>query len=76
MGSKAIKVDEQVKGQLDQLRGKGETYSEVIAGLLSARLKVLEFISILEGQLKFHEWQKQKLDAILAQQGGDHGPGH
>ena len=62
--SKVIKVDDQVYEDLDKLRVKGETFGEIIAMLLNARLRVLELWSILEGQLKFHEYKEQKLKAL------------
>ncbi len=59
--SKVIKVDDQVYEDLDKLRVKGETFGEIIAMLLNARIRVLELWSILEGQLKYAEWREQKL---------------
>ena len=59
--SKPIKVEDQVYNDLDKLRAKGETFSEVIAMLINARVRVLELWSILEGQLKYHEWRDQQL---------------
>ena len=62
--SKAIKVEDQVYNDLDQIRSKGETFSNVIVELLSARLRILELINVLEGQLKFREWQREQLEAL------------
>ena len=59
--SKVIKVDDQVYEDLDKLRVKGETFGEIIAMLLNARIRVLELWSILEGQLKYSEYREQKL---------------
>ena len=59
--SKVIKVDDQVYEGLDKLRVKGETFGEIIAMLLYARVSVLELWSVLEGQLKFHEFKEQKI---------------
>uniref|UniRef100_A0A6H2A3K0 Antitoxin n=1 Tax=viral metagenome TaxID=1070528 RepID=A0A6H2A3K0_9ZZZZ len=64
--SRAIKVDDNVYSQLDQLRGKGETYSMAVESLLNARLKMLELISVLEGQIKYREWQDERLKALSA----------
>jgi len=66
--SKPIRVEDHVYEELDKLRGKSETFSEVIAGLLSARRSMLEMITILQGQLKYHEWQRKQLEKILANQ--------
>jgi len=62
--SKVIKVDDQVYEDLDQLRSKGETFGDIIAMLISARLRVLELWSILEGQLKYSDWREQKLKEL------------
>lgn len=35
--SKAIKIEDKVYHQLDQLRGKGETFSDVVAKLLTTK---------------------------------------
>ena len=59
--SKGIKVDDEVYDGLDQLRGKGESFGDIIAMLLGARLRVLELWSILEGQVKYAEFREQKL---------------
>lgn len=62
--SKAIKVDDQVYQELDQLRVKGETFSQVIAVLLQTRLSILEVMNVLEGTLKFRRWQEERLEEI------------
>jgi len=59
--SKPVKVEDGVYNQLDQLRRKGETFSQVVESLLDARKKTLEAIYILEGALKYHEWREEKL---------------
>ena len=59
---KTIKLEERTYHQLDQLRGKRETFSDAVATLLLARLKVLELSSVLEGQLKYREWQREQLE--------------
>lgn len=61
--SKTIKLEDKVYDELEIFRDKRETFSEAVEGLLAARLKVLELFSILEGQLKYREWQ-------LGQKGG------
>ncbi len=62
--SKVIKVDDQVYANLDQLRSKGETFGDIIAMLISARLRVLELWSILEGQLKYADYREEKLKTL------------
>lgn len=64
--SKAIKVSDGIYDSLDLLRGKSETFSEVIAGLLGAREEMLRVLNHLEGVLKFQEWQRQKLQELEA----------
>lgn len=63
--SRAIKVEDQVYMDLDMIRGKGETYSQVVERLLEARLKMFELLNMIEGVLKYQEWkQTQVLKAI------------
>uniref|UniRef100_A0A6M3Y2H7 Uncharacterized protein n=1 Tax=viral metagenome TaxID=1070528 RepID=A0A6M3Y2H7_9ZZZZ len=59
-----VRVSEGVHGQLDAMRGKDESYNHVIESLLNARLKMLELISVLEGQIKYREWQDERLKAL------------
>ncbi len=67
--SRAIKVEDQVYTELDQIREKGETFSQVVERLLEARLKMFETLSMVEGVLRYQEWkQKQLLKAIREQQ--------
>lgn len=62
--SKVIKVEDQTYTDLDKLRVGRQTFSDVIKGLLLNRLKILEMMSVLEGQIGFREWQREQLDAI------------
>jgi len=67
--SRAIKVEDQVYTELDLIRGKGETFSQIIERLLEARLKMFETLNMVEGVLKYQEWkQKKLLEAIREQQ--------
>ncbi len=67
--SRAIKVEDQVYQELDMIRDKGETFSQVVERLLEARLKMFEMLSMVEGVLRYQEWkQKQLLEAIREQQ--------
>ena len=65
--SKAIKVEAQVYLELDVIRSKGETYSQVIERLLVARLKMFELISRIEDLLKYQEWKQQQIQKALKQ---------
>lgn len=67
--SKAIKVEDQVYLELDLIRDKGETFSQVVERLLQARVKMFEMLSMVEGVLRYQEWkQKQLLKAVQEQQ--------
>lgn len=67
--SKAIKVEDQVYQELDMIRSKGETFSQVVGRLLEARLKMFEALNMIEGVLKYQEWKQKKiLEAIRKQQ--------
>ena len=62
--SKQIRVEDHVATELDKLRVGRQTYSDVIEDLTRARIKILEAMNVLEGQLKFREWQRQELDVM------------
>ena len=66
--SRAIKVEDQVYQELDTLRGKGETFSKVVARLLEARLKFFETLNFIEGVLKYQEWKQQELLKIIKEE--------
>jgi len=68
--SKVVKVEDQVYQELDELRQKGDTFSQVIEDMLKARLKIFELLGIIEGQLKFRGWQRRELERLQKQQGG------
>lgn len=55
--SKAIKVEDHVYQALDLLRAKRATFSDVVEGLLKLRQQTMELMNVLEGQLKYGEWQ-------------------
>ncbi len=59
--SKLIKVEDKVYNQLDHLRVGRQTFSDVTAELLEARLRMLEAFNVLEGILRFREWQREQL---------------
>ena len=64
--SKVIKVENHIYTALDQLRVGRQTFSDVIEELLKSRLKILESMNFLEGQLKFREWQRDQLEKLDA----------
>lgn len=53
--SKAIKVEDHVYQALDLLRAKRATFSDVVEGLLQLRVKTLELMNVLEGDLRNKE---------------------
>jgi len=59
--SKAIKLDDQVYEDLDALRGKGETFGQVVEGLMGTRARLCQFLDAVEGSIKFREWQIDRL---------------
>jgi len=54
--SKAIKLDEHVYEQLYQLRGKGETFNQVVARLLNIKGKARDLVAALGEIHHFREW--------------------
>ena len=60
--SKAIKVDEIAYYNLDRLRGKGETFSEVVEDLLSLRELICSHLAEIEHLLRFWEYQREQSD--------------
>ena len=68
--SKAVKVEDHVYKELDLIRDKGETFSQVIERMLQARLKMFEILNMIEGVLRYEKWkQEQLLKVIKIQQG-------
>ncbi|GAG85261.1 unnamed protein product [marine sediment metagenome] len=63
--SRAIKVEDQVYNELDRLRGKGKTFSQVIEDILGARLKIFELLNVVEGQLKYQDWKQRQIHEVL-----------
>ena len=68
--SKAIKVEDHIYTSLDRLRVGRSTFSDVIKELLQARQTTMEAMSMLEGQLKYREWQRQEYEKAAAGKGG------
>ena len=63
--SKAIKVEDQVYQELDMIRGKGATFSDVVEGLLKLRIQVMELMNVLEGQLRYSGRQREQPDPLI-----------
>jgi len=66
--SKMLKVNDQVYSQLEALKVGHQTFSDVILELLTARLRIFELINVLEGQLKYREWQQRELAKLTQSQ--------
>ena len=62
--SKVIKVEDQTYVDLERLRQGRQTFSDIIRDLLKSRLKILEAFDTIEGQLKFREWQRERLEKL------------
>lgn len=60
--SKAIKISDNTYIALENFRDKRETFSDAIGKLLEAREQVCNLISVLEGQIRFREWQLERLE--------------
>jgi len=72
--SKAIKVTEEVYDELDRIRGKGETFSDIIAGFLRTRTKIFHLLNTLEGELRYNEWKARQLRQLQENDGRGAGP--
>ena len=59
--SKTVRLEDVVYTRLDTFQQKHETKSQAIARLLDMLDKVGDLRSILEGQVKFREFQKEQL---------------
>ena len=59
--SKTVKLEDAVYTRLDTFQQKHETKSQAISRLLDMLDKVGDLRSILEGQVKFREFQKEQL---------------
>lgn len=57
-----IKIDDQVKAELDKIKISGQTYSSIIDELLDVRRRLFELLNVIEGSLKFREWQCERLE--------------
>lgn len=70
--SRAIKVENHVYDQLDVMRQKSETFSQVIERLLELRTLNLHLLTQIEGVLRYREWQYEQLQkAAAADRRGD-----
>ena len=56
--SKTIKLEDEVYKGLDDLRGKRDTFSQVVKRLVDARAGFIALTDVLEGTLTFEEWRR------------------
>ncbi len=66
--SRAIKVEDQVYTELDMIRSKGETFSQVVERLLKARLQMFEILNMVEGTLRYQEYKQQQMLKLVQEQ--------
>ena len=59
--STAIKVEDKVYQELYDLQGKNETFNDIVEGLLTSRQELCRFLDAVEGNIKYREWQIDKL---------------
>ncbi len=64
--SKVIRVEDQIYKDLDKLRVGRQTFTDVLTDLLKTRLRILEAMNMLEGQLRFREWQREQLEKLTS----------
>ena len=60
--SKTIRVEDNVYAELERLRDWKETFSQVIGKLTMTRAELYKFLDVIEGQIKFREWQREQLE--------------
>lgn len=63
--SKQIRIEDKVYDELDKLRIGRQTFNDVIEDLLKGRLKILEAFNMLEGVIRYREWQREQLDKLV-----------
>jgi len=62
--SKTVKLDDATYDKLERFRGKRETFSEAVERLLNIRDALGKLEDILEGQVRFREEQREKLEGL------------
>jgi len=68
---KTVKLEDHVYDSLHAFRDKDETFSDAIERLLSARVNTCQLLDVLEGQIKFREWQREKLLKLIENKRGE-----
>ena len=58
---KNIKITDEVHRKLDNFRGKDETFSMAIDNLLVARLEICALITVIEGMIRYRQFQFEQL---------------
>lgn len=62
MTTRTVKLEESVFNELERIREKSETKSDVVARLLGARSRIWDLVNVLEGQLKFNQERARQLE--------------
>lgn len=62
--SKTIRVEDSVYLELEKLRDWKQTFSEVIEDLVFTRAEICKFLDVIEGQIRFREWQRDKIEQL------------
>lgn len=60
--SKTIRVEENVYLELERLRDWKETFSQVIGKLTMTREELCKLLDVIEGAIKFREWQREQVE--------------
>ena len=64
--SMSIKVDQEVYVRLDNLKGKGDTFSDVVKGLLEIQGAAGELEEMLSNSAVFRVWKREQLEKKTA----------
>lgn len=58
--SKVIRVEDDTNSELDKLRVGRQTFNDVLDDILKGRYIVLDAMNMLEGILRYREWQRER----------------
>ena len=68
--SHTVKLEDRIFNQLESFRDKRETFSQAVERLLAVKREILEAMNVLDGQIKFREWQREELEKLPAAREG------
>jgi hypothetical protein len=72
--SHSIKLQDETHTTLDQLRGKGETYSQAVDRLLDLWRIIRGVEPVLRGSYVYHEWKQRRAQEAAAVDGSGDSP--